>query len=211
MTRQHLIEQILRQVYNGFPQDDSTITNNYVNQLINQGIGIAVKQNYKESLQLQAVGYVNNSFYTTFKNLAVVRDENDLWKVTLPDLPLGLGKNEGIATLRFKSQAGDLSLPVIWLSENQLTYFESLRPIPNKILAYPQGIFVYVITPLLLNTYTASVTMISGGDSTDLTSVLNVPSDYIPVIIDYCVKLLMAQRNTPVDVHNDGLDAIVTN
>ena len=36
--------------------------------------------------------------------------------------------------------------------------------------------------------------MISGGDSTNLNSVLNVPDDYVPVIFDYCAKMLLAER-----------------
>jgi len=43
-----------------------------------------------------------------------------------------------------------------------------MRPIPNKVLYVYEGKFAYVFSTLLLNQYTASVTMISGGDSTDL-------------------------------------------
>ena len=48
--------------------------------------------------------------------------------------------------------------------------------------------------------------MISGGDATDLTSTLNVPDDYIPLIIDYVSKQLTLERRVPKDVTNDGQD-----
>jgi hypothetical protein len=210
MTRQHLIERILRQVYGDQPRDDSSITYNLVNEWMNTGIGIAAKQNYKESIQLDGIGYVNNSFYTTFKGLEVEPEENFTWKITLPQLPIGIGRNEGIATLQFKDANNKVSLPCIPLSENQKGYFQSMRPIAGKILFYPEGTFLYALSTIVLSNYTATVGMISGGNSNDLTSVLNVPDDMMNIIIDYVSKMLIMERNMPVDAANDGLDAIKT-
>ena len=56
MTRQQLIEQITRQVYGTQASDDASITPNYVNQLINQGIGLMAKQSYKDNIQLDGIG-----------------------------------------------------------------------------------------------------------------------------------------------------------
>lgn len=211
MTRYQLIEQIIRQVYGTQPTDDASITPNLVNQMINQGIGVMVKLNYKDAVQLDGVGYVNNSFYTTFKGLTVTQEEPFLWKVSLPQIPIGVGKNEGISTLLFKDSSGTISKPAIWLSQDQVTYYQSLQPPPNKIIAYSQGGDVYVPTSLMLNNYTATVTIISGGDSSDLSSKLNVPDDYISGIIDYVVKALSMARAQIQDTANDGSDAIRTN
>lgn len=206
MTRQHLIERILRLVYGDQPRDDSSITDNLVNEWINTGIGIAAKQNYKEAIQIDGIGYVNNSFYTTFKGLDVVLDEGFTWKITLPQLPIGVGKNEGISTLQFKDVNGKLSLPCIPLSENQKGYYQRMRPIPNVTLYYPEGEFIYAVSTIILSNYTANVSMVSGGDSSDLTSTLNVPDDYINVIIEYCSKMLMLERGQQQDISNDGSD-----
>jgi len=210
MTRQALIEQILRQVYGTQPSDDASITPGLVNQMINQGIGLMVKQNYKEAIQLDGVGYVNNSFYLTYKGLAVSLDEQFIWKVNLPQIPIAIGKNEGISTLQFKSTDGEISKPVIWLSQDQVTYFQSLQQPTGKILAYQQGDHVYVYSTLILNQYTATVTIVSGGDSTNLSSTLNIPDDYIPGIVDYVVKSLSQARLQIQDSANDGSDAIRT-
>lgn len=210
MIRQALIEQIIRQVYGSQPSDDANVTPGLVNQLINEGIGIAAKQCYKEAIQLDGVGYVNNSFYSTFKGLTVTPDERFLFKVLLPEVPLGIGKNEGISTMRFKNNDGEVSLPVIWLSENQVTYYQSLPAPTGKILAYTQGGIAYVTSTLLLDQYTATVTMISGGNSSDLSSTLNVPNDYIPIIVDYAVKALVTAREQVQDLANDGTDVIRT-
>jgi hypothetical protein len=210
MTRQALIEQILRQVYGTQPSDDASITPGLVNQMINQGIGLMVKQNYKEAIQLDGVGYVNNSFYLTYKGLAVSLDEQFIWKVNLPQIPIAIGKNEGISTLQFKSTEGEISKPVVWLSQDQVTYFQSLQQPTGKILAYQQGDHVYVYSTLILNQYTATITIVSGGDSTNLSSTLNIPDDYIPGIVDYVVKSLSQARLQIQDAANDGSDAIRT-
>jgi hypothetical protein len=210
MTRYQLIEQILRQVYGTQPSDDASITPNLVNQMINQGIGIAVKQNYRDAVQLDGIGYINNSFYTTFKGISVTKDEQFVWKVELPQVPFAIGKNEGVSTLRFKDANGELSRPAVWLSQDQVTYFQSLQAPTNKILAAQQGSDIFVYSTLLLNQYKATVTIISGGDSSNLNSKLNVPDDYIPAIVDYVTKALMASRVQVQDNANDGNDAIRT-
>jgi hypothetical protein len=70
-----------------------------------------------------------------------------------------------------------------------------------------EGGNIYVMTTLALSSYTAQVTMISGGDSTDLGSTLNVPSDYHSIMIEYLKQQLMFQRTVPQDNINDGVDS----
>ena len=206
MTRNQLIEQILRQIYGGYVSDDASITPMLVNQYIDQAVAFAAKANYTDNIKLEGVSFVNNSFYTTFKNLVPSKDERNLWKITLPQVPVGIGVSEGISTLQFKDENGLLSYPCIPLSQNQKTYFQTMTPLPNKTLFYVEGGNVFVVTNIQLDGYTASVTMVSGGDSTDLNSVLNVPSDYIPVMIDYIQKQLLLEKTTPKDLANDGQD-----
>ena len=206
MTRGQLIEQILRQVYGGYVQEDSSITPMLVNQYIDQGIAVAARTNYTDNLKLEGISFVNNSFYTTFKGLVAVRDERNLWKITLPQVPVGIGYSEGISTLQFKDSQGVVSQPCIPLTQNQKTYFQTMPNTPSKTLFYSEGDKVYVISNQILSNYTASVTMVSGGVSSSLSSVLNVPSDYMPVIIQYVQQQLLLMKSTPKDLANDGQD-----
>jgi hypothetical protein len=48
--------------------------------------------------------------------------------------------------------------------------------------------------------------MVSGGDSTDLNSELNVSPDYFPVMVQYIREQLMFERSIPQDTDNDGQD-----
>ena len=206
MTRGQYIEQNLRQLYGQQPSDDASVTDLLVNQWINQAVAVAAKTNYKENLQVDGIDYVNNGFYTTFKGLAITQDENFLYKLTLPEIPLGLGRTKGISTIQAKDTNGNLSLPWIPISEDQKGYYQSMRQIPNKILYYSEGIFVYAISILPLYTYTATASMISGGDSTDLDSVLNVPPEYFPVMTDFIMKQLAFEQSRPQDNANSGSD-----
>lgn len=211
MTRLAYIEQVRRLIYNGQPSDDATITIGLVNVWLNQAIGIAAKANYKDNIVIDGMKYVNNSFYTTFKGLSVSNDDQFTYKIILPQIPIGIGQDEGVSMLVFKDdQSQQLSQSVIWLTANQKTFFQGMRTIPNKILAISESKYVYVYTTLLLNSYTANVTMASGGLDTDLESELNIPDDYFPTMTEYLVKNLILELNQAKDVTNDGEDFKVT-
>jgi len=209
MTRKIFIERILRQIYNGQPNDDSSITFNQVNQWLNDAIGIAVKKNYTDSVQLDGIAYINNSFYTTYTNLDIAAEtvDNVTYSVALPQIPFGLGRNEGVATLQI---VGDkkTSQTAIPLSMNQVGYIENLRPIQNKILYWIEANKIYAKSTIPLTEYKATLRMVSGGDSTNLESTLIVPDDYVPVIVEYIKGQLAFERSRAIDTSNDGVDNI---
>lgn len=207
MTRRTYIERILRQIYGGYVPDDSEITTGLVNNILGDAIAVAAKTNYIDSVKLDTIGYVNNSFYTTYKSLSVTADEQFVWKVALPQIPVGIGENDGAETLIFKdSSSNQLSYPVIFITQKQRGFQRGRRPIPNKIIGYFEGGNVYLESTLTLSDYTAQITMISGGDSTDLDSTLNVPSDYFPIMNDYILKQLVFEQSRVRDTANDGVD-----
>ena len=209
MTRYALIERILRQIYNGQPSDDSSVTYNLVNQWLNDAIGLAVKKNYTDSIQMDGIAYVNNSFYTTYTNLDISAEtvDNVTYSIALPQIPFALGKDEGVATLQF---VGDkkTSQTAIPLSMNQVAYIDNMRPIQNKILYWIEGKHIYAKSSIPLTSYKATLRMISGGDSADLNSTLIVPDDYVPMIIEYIKGQLAFERSRPIDQSNDGVDNV---
>jgi hypothetical protein len=207
MTRYQLIERVLRQIYNGQPSDDSNITYGLVNQWLNDAIGAAAKKNYTDNIQLDGVSYINNSFYTTFKNLDIYAEtvDNVTYRVDLPSIPVALGRNEGVATLQFVGNK-KTSQTAIPLSMNQVAYQEQLRPIQNKIAYWIEGENIYVKSSIPLTSYKATLRMVSGGDSTDLDSTLIVPDDYMPVVVEYIKGQLAFEKSRPIDQSNDGVD-----
>jgi hypothetical protein len=207
MTRYALIERILRQIYNGQPSDDSNITYNLVNEWLNDAIGMAVKKNYTDNIQIDGVSYVNNSFYTTFTDIDINAETVDTvtYSIDLPVIPYALGRNEGVAMLQF---VGDkkTSQTAIPLSMNQVAYQEQLRPIQNKILYWIEGKNIYVKSAIPLTQYKATLRLISGGDSSDLNSTLIVPDDYMPMVVEYIKGQLAFEKSRPIDQSNDGVD-----
>ena len=211
MQRITYIEQVRRLIYNGQPSSEAEITVGLVNVWLDQAIAVAAKSNYKENIAVEGISYVNNSFYTVFKGLTIVEDEQFLWRIDLPQIPFGIGNSEGVSTFVLKdNESRQLTTPFIPLSQNQRTYSKNMRTIPNKILYYSQGSSLFILSELLLQDYTAQVTMVSGGDSTDLNSEINVPNDYFPVMTEYLRVQLTGERNTLKDVTNDGNDMVRT-
>ena len=212
MTRRMYIERFLIQVSGGFQDDDAELTYDLINGWLPDAIASAAKQNYKESIQIDGTAYVNNSFYTTFSGLSISSDTTDnlCYKITLPEIPLGMGRTEGLAEIRFKDSNGLTSLPAIPVSISEWGYMESMPIISNKIFILPEGNLIRIKTPLILNAasnpYTAIVKMISGGDSTNLDSELNVPADYFPVMQEYLKAQLGFEKAQKQDLANDGND-----
>ena len=208
MTRLQLIRRILRQVYGGQPSIDSNITDNLVNNWMTEALAASAVKNYRENEQLDGVAYINNSFYTTFVGLAISQtDDPFTYQLTLPQIPIGIGNNEGVGTLQFVDVSGNISDPAIPLSENQVGYYRNMRAIPNKILYYPESIYLYAISNLQLNNFTGKVRMISGGNSADLNSLLNVPDETLSDITAYVSKMLSWERQQVKIPTNDGADA----
>ena len=206
LTRYKLIERIRSVIYNGTPSDDANITFELVNEWLNDAIGVVAKANYVESIKLDGVSYLNNAFYSSFSDIAITQDNVNLYKFQLPEYPIGIGDNQGIASVIVKNANGNISYDAIPLTTNQVSYVRGRRTPPNKMLYYNENSYIFLITSVPLFNFTASVRLVSAGDSSDLDSVLNVPSDYIPQIIDYIVKNLLLERNQPVDLANDGTD-----
>lgn len=209
-TRFSLIKRILRQVYSGQPTEDSNITPELVNRWMNDALAMAAKEFYKESIAIEGMGYINNSFYCTYSGLVVTNDssDNQTYMLTLPQIPLGLAKNSGIAKLQFVSSTGLVSMDAIPLSMNQVAYADRIPAPQNKILYWPEGVFVRCKTAIQLFSYTGTVKMVSAGDSTNLDSIVNIPDDYMAVVISYVKDQLAWERQQPQDRTNDGEDSI---
>lgn len=206
VIRYELCERIQRIIYNGQAPDDATVTLNLISKYINDGLAIVAKRNYTDSIQLDGIAYVNNSFYITYRNLSITQNQEKNWVLELPQIPLGLGRNEGISMVQLVSNNNKPSQTAIPLSQNQLGYVDSMKRVPNKIFYWNEGNLLFMQSPLILSNFKAVVRMISGGDSSNLDGVLNIPDDYISQIIDYVLKLLLVERQQPIQVTNEGKD-----
>jgi hypothetical protein len=205
MTRRGYIEQIRRLIYGGQPASDANISVGYINNAwLNQAIGVAAEKNYKDNYALDGIAYTNGSFYTTYSDLPIVKDEFSVFKITLPHIPIGLGNDEGFETCILTDSVQN-TYPIVWMTQKQRGYQRGMRAIPNKILGYSEGKYIFFLSVFSLLTLTAKITMVSGG-ATDLDSTLNVPDNYFPVMTDYLTKNLSFALNVKIDDTADGRD-----
>lgn len=209
MTRYAFCERVRRLIYGGIPNDDAEITVGLVNNYLLDAIGMAVKTNYGEALKIDGIGYINNSFYATFSNMAIAKSTEDLFDyyATLPQIPFAIGRNEGIASAKVYSSINNQSIDLTPLSENELSYMDKL-PQFDVVYYWNEGKTIKIRTPILLYPdYKIRVRMVSGGDSTNMNSELNIPDEYYPIMTDYIMKMLGFERAQVQDLSNDGVDA----
>lgn len=206
MTRKVLIEQIRRMYYGGIPSDDSNLTENEVNNYINQAIAYVAKINYTDSIKLDGVETVSDAFYSTFKNLALILDtDTGYWYATLPHPPLGLSRGYGIATVTFPVLTGLAKAPIP-ISPREVDLMDNMKKPPSKIFYWSEGDRLYFKSPYYnLNGKTPIVRMVSHENS-DLSAELNVPGEYIADMITWIMGQLNVRKQMPEDLTNDGVD-----
>lgn len=206
MTRKVLIEQIRRVYYGGIPSDDSNLTENEVNNYINQAIAYVAKINYTDSIKLDGVETVSDAFYSTFKNLTLTLDtDTGYWYATLPHPPLGLSRGYGIATVTFPVLTGLAKAPIP-ISPREVDLMDNMKKPPSKIFYWAEGDRLYFKSPYYnLNGKTPIIRMVSHENS-DLTAELNVPGEYIADMITWIMGQLNVRKQMPEDLTNDGVD-----
>ncbi len=206
MTRKVIIEQIRRQYYGGVPSDDANLSENEVNAYLSQAIAYMAKVNYTDSIKLDGIENISDAFYATFKNIAILKDnDTGYYYCTLPHPPLGLSRGYGISTVTFPASAGNLAKAPIPISPRELDYFTEIKTPPSKIFYWAEGNLLYFKSYINLVGKFAIVRMVS-AESSDLNSVLNVPEEYIVDIINYVVNQLKFRKSIPEDITNDGID-----
>lgn len=127
MTRRVLIEQIRRMLYGGVPTDDANITEKEINLYINEALAYMAKINYTDSIKLDGIESIADSFYLTFKNLAITKDnDTGYYSLDLPQVPLGLSRGYGISTVTFPTSTGLAKSPIP-ISVRELDYMDSFK------------------------------------------------------------------------------------
>lgn len=205
MTRNELIAQIRRMYYGGMPSEDANLRPLEVNQLINEAIAYIAKINYTDSIKLDGVETVSDAFYSTFKNLSILKDnDTGYYYTTLPHPPLGLSRGYGISTVTFPVNTGLAKAPTA-VSPREVDYLEQIKLPPSKIFYWAEGDKLWFRSYTNLVGKFAIVRMVSHENS-DLTAELNVPGEYIPDIISWVMSQLTVRKQMSGDVIREGID-----
>jgi len=205
MTRKVIIEQIRRIFYGGVPNDDASLSEKEVNYHLNEAIAYIAKVNYTDAIKLDGIENVADSFYATFKNLAITKDnDTGYYSLDLPQVPLGLSRGYGISTVTFPTSTGLAKSPIP-ISVRELDYMDNLKQPPSKIFYWAEGKKLWFKSYTNLVGKFAIVRMVS-TETTDMDAELNVPQEYISDIIDLVINKLKIRKGTPEDNVNDGVD-----
>jgi hypothetical protein len=207
MTRKVLIEQIRRMMYGSIPTDDANVTEKEINLYINEGIAYMAKVNYTDAIKLDGIETIADSFYATFKNLAITKDnDTGYYALDLPQVPLGLSRGYGISTVTFPTSTGLAKSPIP-ISPRELDYVDNLKQPPSKIFYWAEGKKLWFKSYTNLVGKFAIVRMVS-TETADLDAEINVPQEYITDIINLVMNQLRTRKATPQDSTNDGLDKV---
>lgn len=205
MTRKVLIEQIRRIFYGGIPNDDANLSEKEVNVYLNEAIAYMAKVNYTDAIKLDGIETVADSFYATFKNLAITKDnDTGYYSLDLPQVPLGLSRGYGISTVIFPTSTGLAKSPIP-ISVRELEYIDQLKQPPSKIFYWPEGKKLWFKSYTNLVGKFAIIRMVSTENS-DLDAEINVPQEYVTDIINLVLNQLKIRKGTPEDNTNDGVD-----
>ena len=205
MTRRVLIEQIRRIFYGGVPNDDASLSEKEVNTYLNEAIAYMAKVNYTDAIKLDGIETVADSFYATFKNLAITKDnDTGYYSLDLPQVPLGLARGYGISTVTFPTSTGLAKSPIP-ISVRELDYIDQLKQPPSKIFYWAEGKKLWFKSYTNLVGKFAIVRMVS-TETSDLDAEINVPQEYITDIINMVINQLKIRKGTPEDSVNDGVD-----
>lgn len=205
MTRRVLIEQIRRIFYGGVPNDDASLSEKEVNTYLNEAIAYMAKVNYTDAIKLDGIETVADSFYATFKNLAITKDnDTGYYSLDLPQVPLGLARGYGISTVTFPTSTGLAKSPIP-ISVRELDYIDQLKQPPSKIFYWAEGKKLWFKSYTNLVGKFAIVRMVS-TETSDLDAEINVPQEYVTDIINMVINQLKIRKGTPEDTVNDGVD-----
>jgi len=206
MTRNQLIAQIRRMYYGGLPSEEAGLRPLEVNQLINEAIAYVAKVNYTDSIKLDGVETVSDAFYTTFKNLAITKDnDTGYYSTTLPHPPIGLSRGYGISSVTFPVTSGNLAKAPTAISPREIDYLDQIKLPPSKVFYWAEGDKLWFKSYTNLVGKFAIVRMISQENS-DLESELNVPGEYVPDMINWIMSQLNIRRQMSEDSIKSGTE-----
>lgn len=204
-TRAQLCEQIRRMLAGGHPNDDFQVTVGLVNQNLNAAIAAAAVKNKRENSDLEGVDYVADAFYSRFKGIAITKEaDTGYYTAKLPQPPVAVGIGYDITSFKLFSRAG-VKTSCIRVPLKELDYMHDLDLDLKKVYYWVNGDNVFLQSNVDITGYKITLQMVS-SQSSDLSSVLSVPDNYIPDIVSYMAGIFNIQTNVPVDVANDGIN-----
>lgn len=208
-TYGYISEQILTTYYKGIRNDDSQYSLRHIASMVAQEVAFMARKNAFENGNAGEIAYINDSFISTYKNVAVAVDPVSLEKYSvLPAVPTALPNNQEIVSVSLNKKTNKTFIPM----RNKDRFSQSFLPnIKGVVFYYIEAGRIYFDNPCNYQ-FTALTIKMAGAlpSGNILDAQLNIPKNYETEIIDKVLQRLLTTSRLGTDYTNDG-DSISNN
>ena len=208
-TYGYISEQILTTYYKGVRNDDSQYSLRHIASMVAQEVALMARKNAFENSNGGDITYINDSFISTYKNVAVLLDSLSKEKYcVLPAVPTALPNNQEIVSVSLNTKTNKTFIPM----RNKDRFAQSfLRPIKGMVFYYIEAGRIYFDNPENFQFSALTIKMAGALPSgAILDAQLNIPKNYETEIIDKVLGRLLSVSRLGQDLTNDG-DSISNN
>ena len=132
-TYGYLAEQILSTYYKGVRSDDSSYSLKYIASMLAQEVAFMARKNAFENGNNGDITYINDTFISTFKSLAVATDNISLEKyIVLPSMPTALPNNQEIVSVSLNRKTNKTFIPM----KNKDRFAQAFLPSIRGVVFY---------------------------------------------------------------------------
>lgn len=207
-TVRFLMERILLDLNNGFPDTDFTISENEIIYHIDQARSAALIGNVYNLAKVEGVMTTPEAYLTTYLISSLTKDESTgEWYAELPQPPASLPLGYSVTDIYFASSAYSKKDMVMMIEAKRVAY-RDLLPRPSGSSGRIVGNVIYVKAhnghPLIdKNLYVtmAKTRTISWDEE------LNMPDDQYDTVYNMVMDKLKKRIMNPQDIIQDGLPA----
>jgi hypothetical protein len=207
-SKKALVERIMRDLSNGFPDSDMTLTANETLFHVDQAIAYAMVGSVYNLAKLEGTITVPEAYISRYSITDINKNEaTGEWYATLPQPPISLPLGYSITDVFFAQEAYGRSEPVMPIEAKVVSYREML-PRPKGVTYYVQGstIFLKDSEGSPLRGLTLYVEMVKTR-TVSLDEQVSLPDDAISTVYDLVMNNLKKRITNPQDNIQDGLPA----
>jgi hypothetical protein len=201
------IQRIKRDLNNGFPDSDFTMSDNEILFHIDQAKAAAMIGNVFNNAKVEGAMVMPEGFLTTYSLTLSKDNATASWYGSLPQPPVSLPLGYSITDVYFANAYDGDKWVCYPVSSKEVSLMESL-PMPPGIRYWVVGKTIYAKSSnggSLLNK-TMYVTM-AKTRSTSLDDEINLPDDVIETVYNLVMDKLKKRIANPQDIVQDGLPA----
>lgn len=202
-TYEYLSEQILTSYYKGVRSDDSSYSLKFVASMIAQEVAVMARKNAFENSSNGDVTYSNDSFTSTFKNVAVVVDPVTKEKYSvLPSIPTALPNNQEIVSVAINKKNSKTFIPIKTKDRFAQAFLPCIRGVVYYYVEDGKLFYDNADSFIFANVTLSMVGAAPSGNI--LEAQLNIPKNYESEIIDKVLNRLLSLARLGQDLTNDG-------